>query len=256
MNARSRALRFNRAVTEAIVDEAVPFDRGTVLRTPSLPRFWALNAVRLEGPEPDLDLAGAAALAAEHEPHMPGRHVLVDDEATADRLMPLARAAGWTVEHEVDMALTGEPGPPADRSAVREGTLEEVVALLDAWMREDFSEQGREAVDQLVEGCRRQHERLPWRRFVATDSDDRVVGMCSVLVRDGVAQVEDVYVLPEARGRGLGRAVTAAVVEEARAAGPELVFIIADADDWPQRLYGGLGFTPVGRRAALHLPVA
>ena len=254
MDALGRALRFSRAGVDGLADHVEPFDRGTVLRTPSLPQFWSLNGVRLEHPEPELDLAGAAALAAEHVPEVAYRQIQVEDEATADRLMPLAREAGWTVEEELLMLLTEGPDRPADRTAIREGTFEEVVALLDVWLHEEYAEeQGPETVRQLVEGCVRQYERQPWQRFVATH-DGEAVAMCSLLVRDGVAQVEDVYALPRVRGLGLGRAVIATVVEEARASGADVVFILADADGWPWKLYRKLGFTPLARRAELHRP--
>jgi hypothetical protein len=38
-------------------------------------------------------------------------------------------------------------------------------------------------------------------------------------------------------------------VAESHAAGNELTFLVADADDWPQRLYEKLGFETVGRYA-------
>jgi hypothetical protein len=31
-----------------------------------------------------------------------------------------------------------------------------------------------------------------------------------------------------------------------RAAGCELIFLVAEADDWPRLLYGRLGFVPIG----------
>jgi predicted N-acetyltransferase YhbS len=35
-------------------------------------------------------------------------------------------------------------------------------------------------------------------------------------------------------------------VEEARRAGADLVFLVADDKDWPKQLYARLGFEPVG----------
>jgi GNAT superfamily N-acetyltransferase len=67
-----------------------------------------------------------------------------------------------------------------------------------------------------------------------------------------VAQVEDVYTLPEARGRGFARALVAHVVAQARAEDHDLVFIMADDDDWPKNLYGRLGFEPAGRMLSFH----
>lgn len=66
--------------------------------------------------------------------------------------------------------------------------------------------------------------------------------MCRLRLIDGLAQVEDVFVAPEARGRGAGGALVARAIGEADAAGPEMVFIVADADDRPRALYARLGF--------------
>ncbi len=61
------------------------------------------------------------------------------------------------------------------------------------------------------------------------------------------AQVEDVAVLPEHRRRGLGRLVASAALAAGLALEPELLFIVADEEDWPKELYGRLGFEPAGR---------
>ncbi|MGW0122334.1 GNAT family N-acetyltransferase [Streptomyces sp. NPDC003327] len=61
---------------------------------------------------------------------------------------------------------------------------------------------------------------------------------------DGVTEVVGVGTLPEARRRGLGLAVTAALVADARARGVELVFLTASDGD-VARLYGRLGFRTV-----------
>jgi hypothetical protein len=34
--------------------------------------------------------------------------------------------------------------------------------------------------------------------------------------------------------------------------GAEVVFIVADDDDWPKHLYARLGFVPVGRKWTFH----
>ncbi|MFC8276109.1 GNAT family N-acetyltransferase [Streptomyces sp. NPDC057271] len=60
-----------------------------------------------------------------------------------------------------------------------------------------------------------------------------------------VAEVVGVGTLPDARRRGLGLAVTGALVADARAAGVETVFLSA-TDESVARLYGRLGFRTVG----------
>lgn len=62
-----------------------------------------------------------------------------------------------------------------------------------------------------------------------------------------VRQIEEVEVVEAHRGAGLGRAVVLASLHHALRADPELVFVVADAADWPWRWYQRLGFRPVGR---------
>ena len=74
------------------------------------------------------------------------------------------------------------------------------------------------------------------------------------LIRDGgTAEIEQVYVHPEHRGRGLGTAMTTAAIEAAGDA--DDLWIVADDEGRPKELYTRLGF----RRAwtavqALRLP--
>ena len=44
--------------------------------------------------------------------------------------------------------------------------------------------------------------------------------------------------------------MVSAAVDAAVAAGHELVFLVADADDWPRDLYAKLGFREIGRVVA------
>jgi GNAT superfamily N-acetyltransferase len=60
-----------------------------------------------------------------------------------------------------------------------------------------------------------------------------------------VTEVVGVATLPSARRRGLGAAVTAALVDDARRGGAEIVFLSAGSDD-VARVYGRLGFERVG----------
>ena len=57
-----------------------------------------------------------------------------------------------------------------------------------------------------------------------------------------VAQVENVYTAPEARGRGYARTLVTHVTRLAVDAGHDLIFITADDEDWPKELYARVGF--------------
>ncbi|MBZ5734240.1 GNAT family N-acetyltransferase [Nocardioides sp. TRM66260-LWL] len=72
------------------------------------------------------------------------------------------------------------------------------------------------------------------------------VGFAHLLVLDGHAHLEQLSVLPEHQGRGIGRALVAAVREEARWAGfRELTLLTYRDVPWNAPLYARLGFEPL-----------
>ncbi len=81
------------------------------------------------------------------------------------------------------------------------------------------------------------------------EEDGRAVGFVFCVLGDRgrkTAHVTDIYVRPDARNKGIGRALLAAVLEPARAAGLEhvsLEVLIRNSD--ARRLYERLGFTPM-----------
>jgi ribosomal protein S18 acetylase RimI-like enzyme len=91
-------------------------------------------------------------------------------------------------------------------------------------------------------------------RLAVATEDGRVLA-CAALVRrpagvhHGLADVTKVMTHPAGRRRGAGRAVTAWVVEAARADGVELLALgVRGNNHGAQRLYAGLGFVVTGRR--------
>ena len=100
----------------------------------------------------------------------------------------------------------------------------------------------REAVEALG---------LPY--LVAEDEGGRVIGFAYAgLFRTRSAYrftcEDSVYVAPDAMGRGVGKALLAAVIEGARAAGyKQLVAVIGDSlNGGSIGLHGALGFRPMG----------
>jgi phosphinothricin acetyltransferase len=99
--------------------------------------------------------------------------------------------------------------------------------------------------------------RLPGHRFVAVDADDRVLGWVAcapVSRRDVYAGVVEhsVYVHPDARGMGLGKALLCALIESTEAAG---IWTIQSAI-FPENatslaVHGAVGFRVVGTRERL-----
>lgn len=258
MTSLARALSFAWEVHDAEADMTERVALGTALRSPSTPHAYDINALRVEVPT-GLDLPALADAAAAAAPDVPYRRLRIEDEATAGRLVPAARAAGWKVELELVMLLDPDAAPSAPAAppsaAVRDGSFDEVLGLMRAW----YGEEGIAGVE--LEHCLRMSERAHRakdERWFVADHEGRAAAMCT-LRRDGsgVAQLEDVFVLPSARGHGLGAAVVHAARAAATAEGHEVVFIVADDEDWPKTLYARAGFTgPSRRRAILHRSLA
>jgi ribosomal protein S18 acetylase RimI-like enzyme len=80
---------------------------------------------------------------------------------------------------------------------------------------------------------------------VVAEDDDGVLAVGSHQPVAGVTEVVGVGTLPAARRRGLGAAVTAALVADARRGGADIVFLSAGSDD-VARVYARLGFERVG----------
>jgi RimJ/RimL family protein N-acetyltransferase/predicted GNAT family acetyltransferase len=128
---------------------------------------------------------------------------------------------------------------------IREVRLEDLLPVrTDAILRESWG--SADIAAQLNEAKRHVAAAVPT-RFFAAIVDDRAAGWCELRTRDGVAQIEDVEVLAEHRGQGLGRAVVQHALIQARRSA-DVVFLEALADDWPRELYAKLGFVSVDRR--------
>jgi predicted GNAT family acetyltransferase len=97
-------------------------------------------------------------------------------------------------------------------------------------------------------------EALPT-RLLAAEADGKLVAHAELYSHDGVGQIEDVVTLEPYRGRGLARALVLRAGAESRAVGNDLTFLVADADDWPYRLYERLGFETIGRYARFLKPL-
>jgi GNAT superfamily N-acetyltransferase len=84
--------------------------------------------------------------------------------------------------------------------------------------------------------------RSPFRHFLAR-LDGRPVATCSLFLGAGVAGIYDVGTLPERRRRGLGRRITRAAMQEARALGYRMAILHSSA--LGAGVYRALGFQEV-----------
>jgi ribosomal protein S18 acetylase RimI-like enzyme len=135
--------------------------------------------------------------------------------------------------------VTIRPATEADHDLVRE-LWEEFDAELDhePYLRETWEEAWDDLSVTVREGV-----------ALIAEEDNRALGFVFCVLGDQgrqTAHVTDIYVRPEARGRGIGRALMAELVEPAREAGlghVSLEVLVRNID--ARRLYERLGFVPV-----------
>lgn len=81
--------------------------------------------------------------------------------------------------------------------------------------------------------------------ILLAEIDDTPVGVVALkpLDEEGICEMKRLYVVPEARNQGIGRALAAAIVEEAREMGYDVMRLDTVASMTPaRRLYRSLGF--------------
>jgi ribosomal protein S18 acetylase RimI-like enzyme len=247
----ARAFAFERAMHSA-VGRTITGAWGQAFLSPEIDRCYDRNvlwAVEDAGGLSAAELDGHAdRLLGGHG--MAHRRLLLEPPAYA-RLHDDLVARGYDASRHLYQLHTGRAATPAAVGGVEvvEVSVDAVLAAHEHYLRTDPDTfYGRDARTRahLLEHHRTYgpaggHER----RFAVCDGDD-VVAWARLWTRGGDAQVEDVVCLAEYRRRGYGRAVVAAAARTALAEDPELLFIVADADDWPKELYARLGFAPAG----------
>jgi len=101
---------------------------------------------------------------------------------------------------------------------------------------------------------RRQLSRHAHYLVAATDAARPVGFTCSWVGPGALGIVEDVFVHPDWRHRGIASVLVTAAVAAARERGAAEVIIAADPDDTPKDLYQHLGFAPFVVTRALNAP--
>jgi ribosomal protein S18 acetylase RimI-like enzyme len=242
---RDRIEAFVRWAEDSTASRTEPFRWGTALFNDAYPMRFDSNYLRVER---SLGQATAIELAAEADQLLAGfphREIVVPDVAEADRIAAGMVERGYAVERLVYMVQRGEiPEQPAD-VRVEEYDLADVHPLFVEIARR-LEDAPTEAVAiALADFAQVLVDRIG-ARFFGVSVEGKPVGSCELYVHEGVAQVESVGTLEEFRGRGLARAFVTAAMREGYAAGADMVFLMADDDDWPKGFYGRLGFERVG----------
>lgn len=238
---------------ERVCDEVRPCPHGTVFRSRRHPDFWEYNCVRLEEP---VDAREMVALA--------NRELAGCAHRFVEWLIPIPdgvaldlRARGWLITPLIYMLHDGRDTPeaggavPRNSFELREVDYNAVLKLREIWLGEDF---GGSFDLAAFNTQARDVAELAGVRVIAAVDDDRLVGFAQVESHDGGGEVAQAFVRADHRGAGIGTALTARAIRVAAGTAPR-VWICAERDDRPRRLYQRLGFQPVAETAtAILLP--
>lgn len=241
----ARALAFELGAHRRAAARVEELSYGHAFLQASLPRVHWANMLWVTAH----DGVSATELVADADRILTGfdhRQVVVEHESLWRTLEADFAAAGWTRDAILYMTHERPPDRMPGLAAVREVSHDDVQAAEDRFLRDEPGTATPEARRQVMQHNRHIGALLGERCFAAYDGD-AVCAYAKLRHRDAVAQVEDVAVAPEHRGAGLGRLVTSAALAAGLALEPELLFIVADEEDWPKELYGRLGFDPAGR---------
>jgi len=246
-----RIVGFCRNLDERCSERIFSSFLATALLCESLPLVYARNFLRVEDPE-----AGANELAALADrifgaTGMAHRKVIADSAEIGERLAPQFESLGWKVARAIAMVHSGSTEQER-LPLVAEVTSEEMLPFWKTLVTSATSEERgfRPESEELVGQLTEQHllvERSIDCQHFARRLDGRVASGCSLYSRGGTAQIEAVGTLSEYRNQGLASSVVRRAAWEAFASGHDLVWLMANEDDWPKALYAKLGFSPIGR---------
>jgi N-acetylglutamate synthase-like GNAT family acetyltransferase len=244
-DARSRALAFLSVIEDACAERIVAVPGGAAILDSRHPRLWDANHVRVEATE----APGAVSLDRTARAHFDGlgfQTVSVLHAPAGVALTEPMRSLCYRAAPQLLMVLDDEepaaaPSPAAAVSEVRREALaaSRIAGAIDKGRDIDV---GRQLVsrDALIAGV------VNERCFAVELEERQVAARCQLYAKGQVAQIENVYTVPAHRRRGLSRALVAHAAREARAGGATLVFLVADAADWPQAFYRRAGFADAG----------
>ena len=237
-DAAARARAWVHAAHDAVCDVVEPWEHGTVVRASRYPTYYDYNLVRVED-RAALSVDALVCFADEALAGLSHRHVVFEAAAAGQPLRAGFKSLGWKVTRLVWMLHAGGAPPGRPAVLVEPVPYDTVHELRVGWLAEEFPD--LDVIDFLADA-----RELALRRgadILAVVEDGEPVGFAQLERVGDAAEITDVFVRADRRGRGLGSAITEAAIGAAGEVGE--LWIVADADDRPKDLYARLGFQPV-----------
>jgi GNAT superfamily N-acetyltransferase len=224
------------------VERVIELPWGSALWHRDLPRVHDLNIVRIPGDAEDLDARELAAVVDRLQGDLSYRRLEFWDEGVAERFLPGLEAAGFNPDMILLMAYRGEARATP---AVEPATLDDITPLEAEWLHSDlpsWEPDHEELVRQILASHAITHAAIPSRCFCVRDGR-KAVAMATLFDEGPIVLVEDVYVTPSHRGRGLGALVVDAAATAGLEQGAQLVYLPTDGNGLARLFYRRLGWT-------------
>ena len=219
---------------------------GAVTTDDRFPLVWDANNAAVLEPQQGLDPEDieCALLPALRRAGAPYEHVEFWESSVDTPALAEFRRRGERPAPDVAMVFDGPlPERPADDVRVEEVTRPD--RSFWPWYRDSLREFGMElsedVLDQMVRRTRTVFVPTGLRWFVGSLDGERA-GYTSLVSLAGVGYIDDVVTVPALRRRGVASATVRAAVAASEEAGNAHVFLLAERDGDPQRLYERLGF--------------
>lgn len=249
------ALEFERRITRRAAETWTELPLGWEARHRALADVHHLNTLLLRAPLPaEVGASELMALAETRQGDLRHRRVVLDDDAAGERLSGELLEAGWERDRTLYMTLGSDPQDALIDPRARVLSEEQLRTVQHATFGEDdfgpLTSPG--LIDRLVAAQAALRAGTRALGFGAGPGE-AIVSHCTLFCEvepsdRRVALIDAVVTLRAHRQQGLAKAVVSAAVRAAGEWGADLVVVPADADDWPQLLYAGLGFAPLGRQ--------
>jgi ribosomal protein S18 acetylase RimI-like enzyme len=249
-------LRFWRAM-DSCFGSVRPTSWGAVVTDARFPAIWDANYGRVDVPTSGLAPDEVVPVVRDAVAGIGADllHLVCFAPDPDDGLLPALVSRGHRLSWDAVLELAAaDPADPASAPVEELAPDRELFARVRASF-ELFGVEGEPARTQL--GRIEEQVLTPaGKRWFGVRDGGRIEALGALVVLEGVGYIDNIATFPAARGRGYAGAVTARIAREARAAGVDHVFLIADpGEPAVLRLYGRLGFREIGRIASTKGPL-
>lgn len=238
----ARARTFEPSLVQRRAPAARSFAGGFSVRDPRVAASQEHNCLWLTGSPTSEEVRAAAS---EHLVGLDHQRVVLDG--------PLPDDLGWSVDEErimvLDLSREAADTPPAG-GEVSTVTTETMARLWRPQWRAVLPEAADTDIDDLVNREPLADVHVKVIDLAVLDGADPV-SSAQLRIDGATAALEAVMTREDHRGQGLAGTVVQAAVARARAAGCDVLWLSAAADEWPREWYARLGFRDVGTRRVL-----